>query len=171
MRVSLLTDGALQVDQQVTSANLFGEQKTEHYRYQLDPGLGREQITALTMDSVGSTLYAGTDQGTLLRWDLADPEEPLLLDRLPAFTERRAITALCLILGDISLAVGDADGGVTTWFPVASGSFRGQAPAPYPYPDFSPWSGDQAAAFAARQKPAQYRRSGHRSSRPYDQRA
>lgn len=120
VRVSLLADGKLQVDQQVIVEDLFGEQGAEHYRYSLDPGLAQEQITALTMDSTGVTLYAGTDQGTLLRWDLADPEEPQLLDRLPAFTHRRAITALCLILGDISVAVGDADGGVTTWFPVAS---------------------------------------------------
>jgi phosphate transport system permease protein len=110
----------LQVDQQVAIEDLFGEQEIENYRYTLDPGLVQEQITALTMDSTGATLYAGTDQGTLLRWDLSDPEEPLLLDRLPAFTQRRAITSLCLIFGDISLAVGDADGGVTTWFPVAS---------------------------------------------------
>jgi phosphate transport system permease protein len=120
VRVCLLADGALQVDQQVSSEDLFGEQATERFRYNLDPGLVGERITALTMDSRGTALYAGTDQGTLLRWDLSDPEEPLLLDRLPAFTERKAITALCLILGDISLAVGDADGGVTTWFPVAS---------------------------------------------------
>lgn len=120
VRVSLLADGELQVDQQVTTEDLFGEQETERYRYKLDLDLVQERITALTMDSTGATLYAGTDQGTLLRWDLSDPEEPLLLDRLPAFTQRRAITALCLILGDISLAVGDADGGVTTWFPVAS---------------------------------------------------
>ncbi len=120
VRVSLLADGKLQVDQQVASENLFGDVEVENYRYSLDPGLDQEQLTALTMDSTGATLYAGTDQGTLLRWDLSSPGEALLLDRLPAFTHRRAVTSLCLILGDISVAVGDADGGVTTWFPVAS---------------------------------------------------
>ena len=120
LRVSLLEDNVLQIYQQVTVEDLFGDQETEKYLYQVNPGLAKERITAMTLDSTGSTLYAGTDQGTLLRWDLSEPEEPALLDRLPAFTDRRAITALCLIFGDISLAVGDAAGGVTTWFPVAS---------------------------------------------------
>ncbi len=125
VRVSLLSNGLLQVEQRVTVEDLFGESETENYSYDLDPGLAREQITALTLDSSGATLYAGTDQGTLLRWDLSVPEEPQLLDRLPAFTDRRAITALCLVFGDISLAVGDSAGGVTTWFPVASESSGG----------------------------------------------
>jgi len=125
VRVSLLANGLLQVEQRVTVEDLFGGLETEIYDYHLNSGLAREQITALTLDINGATLYAGTDQGTLLRWDISDPEEPKLLDRLPAFTDRRAITALCLVFGDISLAVGDSAGGVTTWFPVASESSGG----------------------------------------------
>ena len=125
VRVSLLANGLLQVEQRVVIEDLFGDGEVEDYSYEIDPGLASEQVTALTLDSSGETLYVGTDQGTLLRWDLSVPEEPELLDRLPAFTDRRAITALCLIFGDISLAVGDDQGGVTTWFPVASESSGG----------------------------------------------
>lgn len=125
VRVSLQANGLLQVQQRVTVEDLFGDGEIENYLYEIDPGLASEQVSTLTLDSSGVTLYAGTDQGTLLRWDLSVPEEPKLLDRLPAFTDRRAITALCLMFGDISLAVGDDQGGVTTWFPVASESSGG----------------------------------------------
>ena len=54
----------------------------------------------------------------MLRRDLSEPGEAELLDRLPAFPDRRAITSLALIFGDVSLAVGDAKGGVSTWFAV-----------------------------------------------------
>ncbi len=120
VRASLLADGRLQVEQRVVSESLFGDPEVEEHQFFLEGVAPRERITALTLDHEGRTLYAGTDQGSLLRWDLSEPGEPVLLDRLPAFTDHRGITALALLLGDISLAVGDARGGVTTWFPVAS---------------------------------------------------
>ena len=73
-----------------------------------------EGVTALALDHGGATLYAGTGSGFLLRWSLEEPGRPQLLDRLQAFADRRAVTALGLVFGDISLAVGDAQGGVST---------------------------------------------------------
>ncbi|NIQ98233.1 MAG: ABC transporter permease, partial [Desulfuromonadales bacterium] len=56
--------------------------------------------------------------GYLLRWDLREPGEIELLDKQKAFADNRAITAINLVFGDYSLAVGDEQGQVTTWFPV-----------------------------------------------------
>ncbi|MEZ4598382.1 MAG: ABC transporter permease subunit [Syntrophotaleaceae bacterium] len=119
VRVSLLPDHSLRVEQQATTTSLFGETEVEE-EVSILQGPPREGITALALNRDGSTLYAGTDRGTLLRWDLSEPGDPILLDRLPAFSDQRGITALSLMLGEISLAVGDSRGGVTTWFPVAS---------------------------------------------------
>ncbi|MFA5159491.1 MAG: ABC transporter permease subunit [Candidatus Omnitrophota bacterium] len=76
-------------------------------------------VSAYALDKAGATLYAGTGNGHLLRWDLSG-ETPRLLDRLTAFRDGRAITALGLVFGDLSLAIGDATGGLTTWMPVVS---------------------------------------------------
>jgi len=116
-QVLLLDDGSLHVRQDSETEDLFGNLEKESHAFILS-GLPDETIAALTMDRQGTTLYAGTDQGTLLRWDLSEPGEVELLDRLPAFSDRRAITALGLVFGDVSLAVGDSEGGVSTWFPV-----------------------------------------------------
>jgi phosphate transport system permease protein len=118
-RVDLLADGRLTVTQLISSENLLGE-KTEqsHAEVLTIPDYG--SVRALTLDDRGQTLYAGTERGYLLRWDLEEPGAAELLDEVQAFADRRAITALTLVFGDYSLAVGDAAGQVTTWFPVRS---------------------------------------------------
>ena len=78
-----------------------------------------EAITAFTTDKSGANLYAGTRDGLLLHWDIAADSGATLKDRILAFADRRAVTALAMVFGDISLAVGDANGGVTTWSPVS----------------------------------------------------
>ncbi|PLX88506.1 MAG: ABC transporter permease [Desulfuromonas sp.] len=75
-------------------------------------------LTTLILSAAGQHLYAGTDRGELLRWYLSDTEEPKLIETVQAFADQRSITALNLVLGDVSLAVGDETGQVSTWFPV-----------------------------------------------------
>ncbi|NIQ93084.1 MAG: ABC transporter permease, partial [Desulfuromonadales bacterium] len=115
-RVDLLADGRLLVSQVATTENLFGETQTEDYRFVIDDAVG-QQVSALTLDGDGAFLYAGTGQGVLLRWSLEEPGEAELLDRMQAFDDQRRITSLAMVLGDISLAVGDEQGNLTTWFP------------------------------------------------------
>lgn len=117
IRVDLLADGRLTITQLISSENLLGE-TTEQSHYEELKVASYGAITALTLDSEGEALYAGTERGYLLRWNLAEPGASELLDEVPAFADRRAITALTMIFGDYSLAVGDATGQVTTWFPV-----------------------------------------------------
>ena len=84
---------------------------------------GRD-IRVLSMDRDGNTLYAGTKDGLLARWQLEEDGAVGPREVVRAFPDRRAITALALVLGDVSLAVGDARGGLTTWFPVKAETAR-----------------------------------------------
>ncbi len=116
-RVDHLADNRLQLQIIEVSENFLGEEEISAVDHQLELQING-QLSAVTLSSDGQQLYAGTDQGELLRWDLSDSEEPELTDQLQAFADQRAISALNLVFGDVSVAVGDATGQVTTWFPV-----------------------------------------------------
>ena len=118
-RIDLLSDGRLVVSQRLQSENFLGETTEQAYSEELHVA-GYGQIQALTVDSQGHALYAGTALGYLLHWDLREAGTADLKDALLAFADQRAITALGLVVGDYSLAVGDATGQVTAWFPVRS---------------------------------------------------
>ncbi len=116
-RVDLLPDGSLQVFLAEETKSLFGAGELVEKTHHLDvPVTG--QISAMALTTNGGKFYAGTDQGEILRWDLSDIEEPVLDEVTAAFPDQRTITALSMVFGDVSLAVGDSQGGVTTWFPV-----------------------------------------------------
>jgi phosphate transport system permease protein len=116
-RIDLLADGRLQLQQREVSENFLGEQQVAEFTQTLALD-GAAPLKVLTLSDDGSKLYAGSERGELLRWDLSEAGEPELLDHLQAFADQRAITALSLVYGDVSLAVGDARGEVSTWFAV-----------------------------------------------------
>jgi phosphate transport system permease protein len=117
-RAALLPDNRISlVRQTVAAGGLFGGQQTSSNRVMLGteaPG----RITAITMDHDGTALYAGTERGGLIRWELNDDGSVRANEVVPAFNDRRAVTSLAMVLGEVSLAVGDAKGELTTWFPV-----------------------------------------------------
>ena len=91
----------------------------------------------------------------LLRWDISEPGQVRLLDSVQASEDRQAITSLALVLGDVSLAVGDARGALTTWFPVkvaGSGEDRRLTRIHTLRPNHG--AGRRHHPFAARQDPA-----------------
>lgn len=114
--VKLLSNNRLTVLRQTTvpGAGLLDEQETVNKQVTIEEGLPG-QITALAMDSSGKTLYAGTANGCLVVWEFGDDGRIVYHDVVPAFRDKRAITSLALMLGDISLAVGDERGELTTW--------------------------------------------------------
>lgn len=120
-RVDLLNDGRLLLQQIEESENFLGEIESSENSHELE-AKGTGQISAMILSSNGKQLYAGTDRGELLRWDLSDVEEPEFIEKLQAFSDQRKITALNLVFGDISLAVGDSLGELSTWFPVRDDS-------------------------------------------------
>ncbi|MBW2502997.1 MAG: ABC transporter permease subunit [Deltaproteobacteria bacterium] len=116
-RVDHLSAERLMVTQTVISETLLGDQEEEHFSEVLELP-GQDAIKALALNNQGTELYAGTKAGYLLRWSLSEAGDAKLLDHIQAFTDGREITALTLVFGDYSLAVGDTQGQVSTWFPV-----------------------------------------------------
>jgi phosphate transport system permease protein len=116
-RVDLLADGRLRLEQQERVQNFLGEEEFSEFSDLLDLN-GAAALTALALSVNGLQLYAATTEGELLRWNLEELGAPQLLDHLKAFADRRTITALSLVYGDISLAVGDEKGEISTWFAV-----------------------------------------------------
>jgi phosphate transport system permease protein len=123
-RVALLPGGRISILRQVAAENLAGEEEVRSHETVLHEDLAGD-IRAMTMDREGNTLYAGTKDGLVARWQLNDEGAVAQREVVRAFPDRRAITALALVLGDVSLAVGDAQGGLSTWSPVnAEGTRR-----------------------------------------------
>ncbi len=122
MRVDRLTGERLRVTYQLVEKDLLGNEKRSSATAEIsEPLPGR--LSAVAVDTKGHYLYAGTDNGTLLRWDISEPGQIRILDSVLASEAHKAITSLVLLLGDVSVAVGDAGGTLTTWFPVkVSGS-------------------------------------------------
>lgn len=75
-------------------------------------------ITDFCVDKEGGRLYAGTEAGYLLQWDISNPENIQRLDAEKAWADGRAITSVGLVFGDISIAVADGAGTLDTWMPV-----------------------------------------------------
>jgi len=124
-KVLFLDDNSFQVTQQMTKTDLFGNEKKETFSFPVRhdiPG----KITAFTVDEKGDTLFAGTDSGSLLRWDISQTDGAILTDNVVATSDSQAISALTMVFGDMSIAVGDANGGLATWSLVWSGDGAGK---------------------------------------------
>lgn len=115
--VRLLHGGVLAVSRLVVSEDLLGEKETKSQTIAVDTK-GLAAITSIAMDQDGTTLYAGTEAGQLARWQFDGEGSVKAGERFTAFPDRRKITALAMVFGDVSLAVGDQTGGLSVWFPV-----------------------------------------------------
>lgn len=115
--VRLFAGNRLEVVREMEERNLLGQAIVRKRSAMIDASeLG--PITALTMDRTGQWLYAGTQRGDLARWQLGEDGRVALHEVTAGLDGGRAITALALVAGDVSLAVGDSQGQVTFWFPV-----------------------------------------------------
>lgn len=117
MRVDVLANGRLRVTSQLVETDLLGNEKRINESYEFQDTLPGK-LSAIALDSKGHYLYAGTANGMLLRWDLSEPGQARMLDSVQASDKHAGITSIALVLGDVSIAVGDADGKLSTWFPV-----------------------------------------------------
>lgn len=111
----VLSDNRIVIEQQTVVTTLFGEGKTETSRLIIDDVPGR--VTAMAVNREGDTLFVGTEQGHLDRWKFDDQGE-LLLHESTMLPESSPVTAMTMVFGDVSVAVGDEEGRITTWAPV-----------------------------------------------------
>ncbi len=117
-RIDLLPGNRFIFSRKTTVTDLMGNETTTNTRTPFEAAIPGK-ITAVALDSKAEFLYAGTDTGHLLRWSLSEGESPQLLDSVQTSAKGSPVTALNLVLGDISIAVGNADGSFSTWFPAS----------------------------------------------------
>jgi phosphate transport system permease protein len=72
-------------------------------------------ITALALDAPLTNLYAGTDQGLLSHYDLADSRQPSPIASQGTREASEAVATLGFLNGDRTLVVTTASGTVSTW--------------------------------------------------------
>ena len=111
----LLDDNRILVEQQTVTTTLFGAGETETSQLIINDAPGR--VTALVVNSEGDTVFAGTEDGHLDRWKF-DSEGEIVLHESTVLPESTPVTALAMVFGDVSVAVGDGEGRITTWAPV-----------------------------------------------------
>lgn len=116
--VRLLPGNRLEITREIQERNFLG-QVVPRKRSAMIEASELGPIMALGMDRSGQWLYAGTQRGELARWQLGQDARVVFGEIVSAFDDGRAITALTLLAGDVSLAVGDSQGQVTFWFPAA----------------------------------------------------
>jgi phosphate transport system permease protein len=110
----LFPGNRISVVRHVTTEDLLGNRETSTSQLTIDkdsPG----PIRTLTLNAAGTTVFGGTGDGALARWQFNDDLSGYQYEPFPAFRDERAITALAMVYGDVSLAVGDARGGLSTW--------------------------------------------------------
>jgi phosphate transport system permease protein len=122
-RITRFSDATIAICRETTTETLTGDDEVAASQTEMRDDV-LAHVRAMTMDHEGGTLYAGTDDGRLIRWQLDAKGEVAQREVVRAFPDRRAVTALALVLGDVSLAVGDAEGGLTTWSPVSADGSR-----------------------------------------------
>ncbi len=74
------------------------------------------EITGLALDGRGEDLFVGTSSGQLIRVDLREPGDPKIAGAVAA-TRRPGVgvSAMGFLIGDRTVVVGDAAGGVSSW--------------------------------------------------------
>lgn len=94
---------------------LVGPSAKEAIRTTLEiPGDG--ELTALALDNRGEDLFVGTSAGEVVRVDLRERDQPKASAPLKVTASPGiAVSALNFLIGDRTLVVGDASGGVGTW--------------------------------------------------------
>ena len=117
VRLDRLSGDRVRVTHQLVEKDLLGNEKPTVTSADLSDQLPGN-LSAVAVDSKGHYFYAGTDNGWLLRWDISEPGRITLLESAPASENNTSITSLAMVLGDVSVAVGDARGALTTWFPI-----------------------------------------------------
>ena len=113
---AMLASGRLAVVRRGVEKNeITGEATEALNRTEVDaPG----KITALVIDAPQKNLYAGTAGGDLLWWTLQNGQPEALQSPPHRANAGAPVTALNLLLGGRSLAVGQENGALSVWFPV-----------------------------------------------------
>jgi phosphate transport system permease protein len=110
------SNGQLTVHWQNSTQDFLGNEKIEESHSEIKENF-QEEILCLAQSREGH-LFAGTRQGTLWHWNLEKPGNPIFIER--TIVSNTAVSCLNFVLGENSIAVGDASGKVNVWASVFS---------------------------------------------------
>ena len=96
--------------------SFLGETQVSEHRLELSAALDAN-ATVLTLDAEQRNLFAALETGAVVHWDIRDPAAPQVKPRLRG-QGRAPVRAMAWLIGDRSLVMGDAAGGVSVWFQV-----------------------------------------------------
>ena len=103
---------------QTTQATFLGEPEVSERRTELSTAL-EAAATALTIDAEQRNLLVALETGEVIRWDIRNAASPRVAQRLRGGSQERApVRTMAWLIGDRSLVMGDAAGGVSVWFQV-----------------------------------------------------
>lgn len=123
----ITASGRLLVAGRQKKRGLLGGGGMDTFVYELTNDVDGRPTTVL-VDGESRRLLAGTDRGEVYCWDVSNIKaSPTLIQRFRA--SDLAITAVAFLLGDVSVAIGDAGGHVSTWSPMCGPA--GVGPATY----------------------------------------
>ena len=75
-------------------------------------------IKHMLLDKMMDLLYLADSKGEATVYDVSDPAEPELIEKIQLTTQQAKINSFEFLTGDISILVGDSRGMVSQWFPV-----------------------------------------------------
>lgn len=101
---------------------------------ELTRDIAGENIAAVALAEGGSVLYAATASGRILQWTAPESGPPVFLGSEDVTKDRSVgVTAMGVLLGDRSVAVGDSSGRLSVWFRPSGGAALKRV---HEFPDF-----------------------------------
>ncbi|GAB4299642.1 MAG: ABC transporter permease subunit [Thiohalomonadaceae bacterium] len=95
---------------------MTGEVEIKRDAYGLPPLAGRP--THILINKNMRNLFVADAEGYISHYDIVDPDEPRLLERVRVVGEGVTITDMRYLSGTVSIIVGGSDGSLAQWFPV-----------------------------------------------------
>ena len=116
MIAALLDNNRVLLKKILVDTNLITDEKElREHRGEIEAA---GKITHMILDKEQRELYLANRKGEIFYFDVSNPEEPFLVDRVKSVPDGVSITDLKFLAGGISILVGDSRGRITQWFPV-----------------------------------------------------
>jgi phosphate transport system permease protein len=112
--VVLLNDKVFKVFRSETTIDLFGDEEVTTSQYTLGAP-AESRIRCYALNGQGSRLYAVTESNHIILWDLSKGKKDAVLTTALIPARYGPVTAMAVVYGDESVALGHANGKITTW--------------------------------------------------------
>ena len=83
---------------------------------------GDEQVTGLLLSGNADRALVSSDGGYIYRYDLRNPDAPVMAERRRVADPGIAVTAMTFLTAEDALVVGTEDGGIAVWFRLQTGT-------------------------------------------------